>query len=112
MKNLVEGFLIIILLGFIAFASLGFINMNMQTSAARQYLQAAVKQFETTEFDDDIITAYINSAKEQGYTLTVKNETRSDGIDEHPCYQFTLGYRVTNPFFGIKNETYLREYAR
>ncbi len=112
MRQLVEGFIIILLIGIIAFSSLGWINMNMQTANARQFLQAATKKIETSEYNPETMGACQEKAKERNYELIIKDESYTDGVDTKPCYRITLKYKVNNPLFRIVEESTLSQYTR
>ena len=112
MRNIIEGFIIILFIGFIAYASLGFINMNNQTADARGFLESAVTDIERSGFSDTVIGAWQDKAQDCGYELVVSDASTTIIDKKKHCIEIQLKYTANNPFFRIKEQSTIKEYAR
>ncbi len=112
MKQYIETFVDVIVILFITFISLQFIYANLQIQNAKNYHHNVITQIEASDCNQNVINQCSNEAAQKGYSLSVKNCTTNNQLDERKCYYVCLTYKVPMGIVG-KTKYYTAEgYAR
>ena len=99
MKNTVSSFLIMILIALVTILSSTFIYAHQQAVNARNFNTNSIDRIQASDFNESVINDVVQKGTEQGYDVTIENETV---YETKPEYLVKTKYKVgiTSPTFG------------
>lgn len=124
MEQIPKVFLTVLLTLVLTVLSFGVIAGEMQTAKAKNYKADVVAQIEQSDFDQDVMKELIKSAKNNGYTLYIKNDPNdftnpdtpsvlvTNGAYNKKISYVTLKYSFDVAIFGIHKEHITQAVAR
>lgn len=104
--------------------SFGVISAEMQSAKAKDYKADVVAQIEASDFDTEVMKELIKSAKDNGYTLYIKDDPNDLSDPDTPSVlvtnasynkkisYVTLKYSFDIGIFGIHKEHVTQSVAR
>ncbi len=124
MEQIPKVYLTVILTLIITVLSFGIISAEAQSSKAKDFKSDVVAQIEASDFDTDVMKELVASAKDNGYTLYLKDDPKDLGdpdtqsvlvtntkYNQKICY-VTLKYSFDIGIFGIHREHITQAIAR
>ena len=106
MKNIVSGFITMILLTVCVLVSFSFISANLQISTAQQVHQTVVAELESSDYTQAIVDKVLNNSN---YPTRI---TMLDIYADRRMVRIETDYEVSVPFLGILKKGTLTSYGR
>lgn len=124
MEQIPKIYLTVILTLVITVLSFGIISADIQSTEAKDFKADVVAQLEASDFDADVMKGLVESAKNNGYTLYLKDDPKdladpdtqsvlvtNSKYNKKLCY-VTLKYSFDIGIFGIHKEHITQAIAR
>lgn len=110
MRTILATFIIVIVLSFAAFGSFSLIFANSQITTAENFFESACSEMQNLYFDENIIEKCRNKANEEGYTLSVVDESYDLYGEKIPALYVKMTYPFQIAFFGVKKDVEINAY--
>ena len=109
MKTTITGYIVMILIALTTILSGGYIAMQLQIVAARNYNNAIIDRIQASNFSPNIIAEIVSTAAEDGYPTTVTDFTL---YEDKRDVLVSTSYTIRFTLFGIEKEGIIEGYAR
>ena len=109
MKTAVTGWIVMILISVMSILSSGYIVMQMEIMAARNYHSAVIDRIQASNFSPNVIQDVLDDSVTDGYPTTVTDVTL---YEDKRDVLVSTEYKIQFPFFGIVETGTIEGYAR
>ena len=108
MDTVIKGFLGVFIFAMIVYLSAGLISAEMDTHAARSYMDSAKKEIAESNMSPTVITAVQEQAARNGYQMqitTYGDVLETDGVELKMTYHYKI------PILGVDQTHMERRYV-
>lgn len=111
MKHVIEGFFVLFVLILHLFLAAEVFGVTAKAAEAKEYKAAVVAELENSNFNPNVITACIKTAKEQGYDLQIE-VCEYEEEEGRQIAEVLLTYDYEMPLLGVAGQKVTRGIAR
>ena len=110
MRTILSTFMIVIVLAFAAFGSFSLVFANVKVTNAENFFESACSEMENCYYDEDVIEKCIAKADEEGYKLSVVDESYDLYGEKVPSLYVKMTYPFSIPLFNVSKDIEINGY--
>lgn len=111
MGQIMKTYLGIFFLLVTGLVGIGVVTAGIQSASARNYHSGVISEIECSNFNDAVVTACRQQAKEEGYELEVKTMSY-DALGHTKVAEIILHYEYAIPVLNLVTDHQVRGFAK